>query len=85
MAEPSGSGLRLLAIADVAELCLLSPRTITRRRGLGDFPEPVALSAKRVAWREEDVLTWIASRPAVSSGERRSQLERAAPETVRRS
>lgn len=29
------------------------------------FPTPVRLSARAVAWREEDILEWIASRPSV--------------------
>jgi len=29
----------------------------------GDFPAPVRLGARAVAWRESEVLAWIASRP----------------------
>ena len=29
----------------------------------GEFPEPVRLGARAVAWREADLQTWIESRP----------------------
>lgn len=34
--------------------------TLIRR---GEFPEPVRLGARAVAWREADLQTWIESRP----------------------
>lgn len=29
----------------------------------GDFPAPLKLSARAVAWRESDVMAWLDSRP----------------------
>lgn len=30
----------------------------------GDFPAPVRIGARAVAWRDSDVSAWIASRPS---------------------
>jgi prophage regulatory protein len=38
---------------------------ITMRRA-GEFPEPLQISANRVAWLRSDILSWIASRPRVN-------------------
>lgn len=34
----------------------------------GEFPAPVRLSARAVAWRESDVMAWIESRPSARAG-----------------
>ena len=34
-----------------------------------EFPEPVALSDRRIAWREDEVDEWLASRPRRNSGD----------------
>lgn len=33
----------------------------------GDFPKPVHLTPRRVAWRESDVQAWMAERVAASA------------------
>ena len=33
----------------------------------GDFPQPVKLGARMVAWRESDVTAWLDSRQTVSA------------------
>lgn len=56
--------------------CLLRRREVEARTGLarstiyewvkrGDFPKPVRLGARLVAWRESDVADWLQSREAV--------------------
>jgi prophage regulatory protein len=48
----------------------LSRSSIYKQISLGKFPSPVKLTAKAVAWRTEDIATWIASRHSTpNSGE----------------
>jgi prophage regulatory protein len=57
----------LLAIELVLNESGLSKSTIYRDVKAGNFPAPVKLSARRVAWKSEDVQAWIDSRPPVST------------------
>ena len=36
---------------------------LRRKVKAGEFPEPVALSDRRIAWREDEIEAWLASRP----------------------
>ena len=58
----------------IADDVLLSPRDL-RTLGInyhmnhlrrlwqrGDFPKPVHLSARKIAWRKRSILSWIASK-----------------------
>lgn len=40
----------------------LSRSSIYKQISLGNFPPPVKLTARSVAWRSQDIATWIASR-----------------------
>lgn len=40
----------------------LSRSTIYDKIKRGEFPKPVALSARAVGWRQSDIDAWIASR-----------------------
>jgi predicted DNA-binding transcriptional regulator AlpA len=42
-------------------------RWLARMIGEGTFPKPVRLSARRIAWREEDVDRWIEQREVITS------------------
>lgn len=53
--------------AKVCEVTTLSRATIDRKCKAGEFPMPIQISKRRVAWRAEDVLGWVASRSHVSS------------------
>ena len=46
----------------VCERTSLSRSTIWRLRQAGDFPEPVKITERRVAYRAEDVEAWIADK-----------------------
>ncbi len=50
----------LLTVKEVAELCGVSTRTITRMVEAGKMPSPVRLGAA-VRWNREEVESWIAS------------------------
>ena len=61
----TGSDARLLKAAYVSRLTTLSIFQLTTLAKRGEFPKPVALSERRYAWRESDVLAWIESRKVV--------------------
>lgn len=54
---------RLLKRKQVEEVTGLSRSTIYLQIAQGEFPRPVKLGSRAVAWREGDVLDWIAARP----------------------
>ena len=57
--------LRCLTVRQVAALIGLSVVSIWRLRRRGDFPPPIQLSPGRVAFRECEVLAWLAARQGV--------------------
>jgi prophage regulatory protein len=52
---------RLVSLSVVCKATGLSRSTIYRLVADGDFPKPVKPSKGRVAWREREVLAWLAS------------------------
>lgn len=56
----------LLRIQKVREQCALSRSELYRRIRLGEFPAPVTIGARAVAWRSSDIDAWIASRVSKS-------------------
>ena len=52
---------RFLKIGDIAELLLVTTRTLRRWIKAGIFPPPVALTGRVKRWRRGDVEHWIAS------------------------
>ncbi|WP_072012285.1 AlpA family transcriptional regulator [Rahnella sp. WP5] len=68
------NSLRLIKLKTVLEYCAFSRATLYRQVKAGHFPEPVRLTggfgdvdtpSRSVAWREEEILQWIASRQKV--------------------
>jgi prophage regulatory protein len=53
----------------VRERCALSRSELYRRIKAGEFPRPVALSPRAVAWRSSDVDAWIRARVPKGAGE----------------
>lgn len=53
---------RLLRRTTVEEATGLGRSTIYKLIDSGDFPRPVKLTGKIVAWRESDITAWIESR-----------------------
>ncbi|MCA6952803.1 helix-turn-helix transcriptional regulator [Pectobacterium polaris] len=71
---------RLIKLKTVLEYCAFSKATLYRQIKAGHFPEPVRLTggwddshaaSRSVAWREEEILQWIASRQKVPLSETR--------------
>jgi prophage regulatory protein len=54
---------RLLSWPDVRARVGLCRATVYTLRRARRFPEPVRISAKRIAWRESAIIAWIAQRP----------------------
>jgi prophage regulatory protein len=53
----------LQRIKQVIQITGLSRSTIYQLIGKGEFPRPVQLSTRRVAWDSRVVTAWIESRP----------------------
>lgn len=54
---------RLLRRREVEAVTGLPRSTLYLKIAEGEFPRPVRLGKRAVAWREADVLDWIAQRP----------------------
>ena len=63
-------GQRLMRLPEVLKLTGLSRSTLYRKIKAGQFPAPVSLGPRSVAWRESEVLDWIANRPVKIPGAR---------------
>jgi prophage regulatory protein len=57
--------MKLMRIADVVHSTGLSRMTIYRLERAGEFPARRRLGLNSVAWLDDDITTWIDSRPAV--------------------
>ena len=61
---------RLLRRPEVLHLTGLSgPSALKRAIAEADFPKPVRLTARSIAWRLSAVVAWIGTRPEVGKGE----------------
>ncbi len=60
--------MRLLTVREVSEMTGLSRSTIYSMVAAGDFPKPVRIGARAVRWHENEVRTFITSRPRAGSG-----------------
>ena len=54
--------VKLIRLPSVEELTGLKRSSIYAAMRVGNFPGSVRLSVRAVAWREAEVLTWIAER-----------------------
>jgi len=52
----------LLKMPKVRERCALSRSELYRRIRSGQFPAPVSIGSRAVAWRSSDIDAWVASR-----------------------
>lgn len=57
--DPSAPRERLLRIAEVIAMTGISQSQIYRRVAAGEFPKPVRIFGKSVAWVESEVQAWI--------------------------
>ncbi|MEO0569979.1 MAG: AlpA family transcriptional regulator [Pseudomonadota bacterium] len=66
-AGPAGQGVqknnnRVLRRSEVERITGLSRSTIYAWMQRGEFPQPLKLGTRLVAWREADVVAWLDSR-----------------------
>ncbi len=54
---------QLLAVADVAALCRVHPRTIRRWLAQGRLPQPIRFNRKVIRFRGCDIERWVNSQP----------------------
>ncbi len=66
MAIQIKTALNILRHKQVEQRVGLSRSTIYAKIAAGEFPAPIALSARAVGWLESDITTWIESRIASS-------------------
>lgn len=57
---------RLLRLPAVEALTGLKDSAIHKQMRLGSFPRPVKITGHAVAWREDHLIDWLASREAVT-------------------
>ena len=60
---------KLLRLPVVTEITGLKRSAIYKKMDEGNFPRPVKLGGRAVAWRSDDIEKWINERP-VAGGER---------------
>lgn len=60
--------MRLLRLPEVLNATALSRSSVYRLIDAGSFPESIQLSARSVAWVEEEVQNWIQQRIAEREG-----------------
>ena len=62
------SGVRMLRLPDVKNRVGLGRSAIYAKVKRGEFPSPVHLGPRAVAWISEEISAWIATRIALSRG-----------------
>ena len=55
---------QLLKLTQVISVTGLSRATIYRMISQGEFPESVRISARRVAWKSDDLMSWFDDKAA---------------------
>ena len=59
--------MKLIKLREVMRITSLSRSTIYQAITDGRFPKPLRTGARGVAWVEQEVLDWIATRPRAGS------------------
>ncbi len=63
--NPTTTGTRYIRANQLLQQFVpFSPSTLRRKVLAGEFPQPVKLSARVVAWRLDDVIAWTKAREA---------------------
>lgn len=64
--DPAGAPKRLLRIKSVLSVTGLSRSTLYDKISVGEFPAPIRLGARSVAWLSDEVALWIDERISAS-------------------
>lgn len=62
--RPAAPTNRLVRLPEVERLCGIKKTTIYSLIGAGQFPKPIRLGTRMVAWSEAAVLAWVQARLA---------------------
>jgi prophage regulatory protein len=54
---------RIYKLPEVLAVTRLGRTTLYEKIKRGEFPPPVRLGARAIAWRDEDLAAWLSSRP----------------------
>ena len=57
--------IRLLRLHDVIAAIGMKRSWIYQKTKDGEFPKPIKLGERAVAWRESDISDWLATREAI--------------------
>ncbi len=57
---------RLVKREEVLSLCAISKSNLYKMIEREEFPRPVRIGPRSVAWRQSDVATWLQDRPLTS-------------------
>jgi len=68
---------RLLRVREVLSICGLSRATLYREIKLHDFPAPLRISARSVAWLQDEVVEWLESRIKLRAANQRAKESKA--------
>ena len=63
---------RLMKLTEVLRVCAISRSALYEMVAHGEFPAPVKVGIRAVAWRQDAVLEWIESRPQAMNTTNRS-------------
>ena len=66
---------RLMKIDEVLNICAVSRSRMYEMVARGEFPSPVRVGARAVAWRQREILEWIESHPQAMNTANRSLTE----------
>jgi len=61
---------RLLRIRDVLAIIGVSRASLYRLLQSGQFPRPVKISERAIAWREQEIAEWVETRPRLGGAPR---------------
>ena len=56
---------RLLRLQDVIAAIGMKRSWILKKTKEGEFPKPIKLGERAIAWRESDISDWVATREAI--------------------
>ncbi len=58
--------LQIISIADTAKAVCVSKATLRRiMRADSTFPRPLRLGARRIGWRQDELVRWLSIRPRI--------------------
>tara|TARA_A100001015_G_C15021480_1_gene728205 strand:- start:787 stop:1101 length:315 start_codon:yes stop_codon:yes gene_type:complete len=63
------SEYNVLSLKEAARFCSFSVSTLKRLEKIGDFPDPIKLSTRRIAYKKNEIEKWIDNRSKRRGGD----------------